>query len=185
MTDTALLLIDIQNDYFPGGKYPLAGMEEAALEAARLLEAARRKGLGVVHVRHEDPSPEAGFFGHGTAGAQINPAVSPQAGEPVVVKQNVNAFLDTGLDGVLKEQGVTQLVVAGAMSHMCVDAATRAALDLGYGVTVAHDATATRDLAFGGAEVPAASVQTAIMAALDFAGAQMKSGSQIAEDWGM
>ncbi|MDR6952241.1 nicotinamidase-related amidase [Ancylobacter sp. 3268] len=183
MTDTALLLIDIQNDYFPGGKYPLVGMEDAAAEAARLLEAARRKGLGIVHVRHEDPSPEAGFFGHGTTGAQINPAVSPQEGEPVVVKRNVNAFLDTGLDATLKQQGVSRLVIVGAMSHMCVDAATRAALDLGYEVTVAHDATATRDLGFGGTEVPAASVQAALMAALEFAGAGIKNGSDIAESW--
>ncbi|MBS7545145.1 cysteine hydrolase family protein [Ancylobacter oerskovii] len=184
MADTALLLIDIQNDYFPGGKYPLAGIEEAATEAARLLEAARRQGHGVVHVRHEDPSPDAGFFGYGTTGAQINPAVSPREGEPVVVKRNVNAFLDTGLDATLKAQGTSRLVIVGAMSHMCVDAATRAALDLGYEVTVAHDATATRDLDFGGTEVPAASVQAALMAALEFAGARLKRGADVAQDWG-
>ncbi|WP_029353055.1 cysteine hydrolase family protein [Bosea sp. 117] len=183
MADTTLLLIDIQNDYFPGGKYPLAGMEAAAQEAARLLEAARRSGLGVVHVRHESPDPEAGFFGAGTIGAEISPAVLPKGDELVVVKQNVNAFLDTGLDAALKARGTAELVIVGAMSHMCVDAATRAALDLGYGVTVAHDATATRDLAFDGAEVPAPSVQTAMMAALEFAGARMKSGAQIAQEW--
>lgn len=182
MADTALLVIDLQNDYFPGGKFPLSGIEAAADEAARLIAAAREAGLAVVHVRHEAPL-DAPFFGTGTPGADIHPVVAPQPGEPVVVKQNVNAFLGTGLDGLLKEKGVAALVVVGAMSHMCVDAATRAALDLGYEVTVAHDAVATRDLAFGGNEVAAASVQTALMAALEFAGAAMKPAAAIAAQW--
>ncbi len=126
---------------------------------------------------------DAGFFGKGTEGAHIHPAVAPRADEPVVVKHKVNSFLDTGLDELLKSKGVGSLVVAGAMSHMCVDAATRAALDLGYGVTLAHDAAATRDLAFDGTEVPAASVQAALMAALEFAGAAIRPAKEIAADW--
>lgn len=183
MAKTALLLIDIQNDYFPGGKYPLVGIEAAADAAAELLRAAREEGLPVVHVRHEAEEVDAGFFGKGTEGAHIHPAVAPRADEPVVVKHNVNSFLDTGLDELLKSKGVGSLVVAGAMSHMCVDAATRAALDLGYGVTLAHDAVATRDLAFNGTEVPAASVQAALMAALEFAGATIRPAKDIAGDW--
>lgn len=183
MADTALLLIDLQNDYFAGGKFPLVGMEAAAGQAARLLDAARRKGIGIVHVRHEEADAEAPFFGKGTEGAQIHPALSPLAGEPLVVKANVNAFLGTDLDATLKQAGVTKLVVVGAMSHMCVDAATRAALDLGYGVSVVHDAVATRDLSFGEVEVPATSVQAALMAALEFAGATMTPATEVLAAW--
>lgn len=183
MSATALLIIDLQNDYFPGGKYPLVGIEAAAEAAAGLLRAAREKGIPVVHVRHESPKVDAPFFGKGTAGAEIHPAVAPQPEEPVIVKQNVNSFLRTDLDEVLKSKGVGALVVVGAMSHMCVDAATRAALDLGYGVTLAHDAAATRDLAFGGSEVPAANVQVAMMAALQFVGAAIRPAGEIAAEW--
>lgn len=183
MADTALLVIDVQNDYFPDGKYPLAGMAAAAAKVAELIAAARWNRIPVVHVRHESQRDDAGFFVEGTPGAEINEAVAPLSDEPVVVKKNVNAFLDTGLDALLKEQGVGSLVIVGAMSHMCVDAATRAALDLGYGVTLAHDATATRDLAFGDVEVPAASVQAALMAALEFAGATPRPAGAIAADW--
>ncbi|MCK0208042.1 cysteine hydrolase [Starkeya koreensis] len=183
MADTALLVIDVQNDYFPGGKYPLAGMDAAAAKVADLIAAARWNRIPVIHVRHESPSSEADFFAEGTPGAEIHGAVAPLPDEPVVVKHNVNAFLDTGLDGLLKEKGIGSLVIVGAMSHMCVDAATRAALDLGYGVTLAHDATATRDLAFGDVAVPAASVQAALMAALEFAGATPRTAGAIVTDW--
>lgn len=179
----ALLLIDIQNDYFPEGKFPLAGIEAAAAQAARLLAIARDKGLAVVHVRHEAPEADAGFFGNGTEGARIHPRVAPREGETVIVKQKVNSFLNTDLDDVLKREGVSDLVIVGAMSHMCVDAATRAALDLGYGATVVQDATATRDLSFAGAAVPAAQVQTTMLAALAFAGADIVPATQVASDW--
>lgn len=183
MSDTALLIIDLQNDYFPNGKFPLAGIEAAAGQVASLVRAARAKGVPVVHVRHEMSEADAPFFGAGTPGAQIHPLLAPLEGEPVIVKENVNAFLDTGLDALLKEKGVSALVVAGAMSHMCVDAATRAALDLGYGVTLAHDATATRDLSFDCQEVPAAQVQTAMMAALAFAGATLARADEVVATW--
>lgn len=183
MSDTALLIIDIQNDYFPGGKFPLVGIDAAAANAAALVAAARENGLVVVHVRHEEASADADFFGRGTPGADINPAVAPAPDEPVIVKHQVNAFLGTDLDQRLRGSGVTRLVVAGAMSHMCVDAGTRAALDLGYAVTVAHDAVATRDLAFAATTVPAAQVHATMMAALEGAGAGMAATADLARGW--
>ncbi|MBS9479116.1 cysteine hydrolase family protein [Ancylobacter radicis] len=173
MSDTALLIIDLQNDYFPEGRYPLVGIEAAAAKAGDLLATARQAGVPVVHVRHEMAGEDAPFFARGTAGADIHPRLAPLDGETVVVKEEVNAFLRTDLDRLLRERGIARLVIAGAMSHMCVDAASRAALDLGYEVTLAHDATATLDLAFGGTDVPAANVQAALMAALEFAGAKV------------
>jgi nicotinamidase-related amidase len=161
------VLIDIQNDYFPGGRWALSGIEAAADNAARLL-AARAAGDLVVHVRHEFPSTAAPFFAPGSPGAQIHPKVSSLEGEPVILKHHVNAFRETDLKALLDRHGIEEVVICGAMSHMCVDAGTRAASDLGYKCGVVHDACATRDQEFEGAVVPAAQVHAAFMAALRF-----------------
>ncbi|MHC6226432.1 cysteine hydrolase family protein [Pseudomonas sp. X10] len=175
MSKPALILIDIQNDYFPGGKWPLDGADIAADNAARLLAAARERGDLVVHVRHEFESADAPFFTPGSPGARIHDKVAPAEGEPVVLKHKVNMFQGTGLKALLEEHGVKDLTIVGSMSHMCVDAGTRAAVDFGYNVTVAHDACATLPLTFEGVEVPAAQAQAAAMAALAFAYAQVES----------
>jgi nicotinamidase-related amidase len=168
MPKRALVLIDIQNDYFPGGKWPLSGIQPAADNAARLLAAARAKGDLVVHVRHEFPTPDAPFFAPGSDGGKFHSKVINLAGEPVVLKHHVNAFRETGLEELLDRHGVEEVVICGAMSHMCVDAGARAASDLGYKCVVVHDACATRDQEFEGVVVPAAQVHAAFMAALKF-----------------
>jgi len=166
VSNRALLVIDIQNDYFPGGKWPLAGIDAAADNAARAIAAARAAGDTVIHVRHEFRSADAPFFAPGSEGAQIHPKAAKRDGEPVVLKHFANAFRETELQALLQRRGIEEVVVVGAMSHMCVDAATRAASDLGYKVTVLHDACATRDLTFDGVTVPAAQAHAAFMAAL-------------------
>ena len=170
MSKTALLMIDFQNDYFTscaGAKLPLKGAEAASEHGARLLDAFRKKGFLVVHVRHENLKKNAPFFVPGSVGAEIHPSVAPIGGETVIVKHRANSFLDTGLKEALDRNKVTDLVIAGAMSNMCVDAVTRAAADLGYKCAVAHDACAARDLEFNGVAVPALQVHTAFMAALN------------------
>lgn len=169
MSKHALIIIDIQNDYFPGGKWELDGADAAADNAARLLAAARERGDLVVHVRHEFDSSDAPFFAPGSHGAQIHAKVAPLTGEPVVLKHQVNAFRGTDLKAQLDGHDVKALTIVGSMSHMCIDAATRAAADFGYEVSVAHDACATLALTFDDQEVPAAQVQGASMAALAFA----------------
>ncbi|MBS7539122.1 cysteine hydrolase family protein [Ancylobacter lacus] len=181
MSATALIVIDLQNDYFPSGHFPLVGIEAATANAALVLATARARGDLVVHVRHEALEPDATFFVPGTEGAAINAAVAPRPGEAVVVKNNINAFLGTDLKATLDAAGVGKVVIVGAMSHMCVDAAARAAADFGYEITVVHDAVATRDLEFGGTTVPAAQVQAAFIAALAFGyGAVVSAGDYIA-----
>jgi nicotinamidase-related amidase len=175
MPKRALVLIDIQNDYFPGGRWALAGIDDAADNATKLLAAARKAGDLVVHVRHEFPTADAPFFAPGSAGAQIHPKVSTAGGEPVVLKHHVNAFRETDLKALLDRSGVEEVVICVAMSHMCVDAGTRAASDLGYRCVVVHDACATRDQEFAGAVVPAAQVHAAFMAALQFGYAKLVS----------
>src|SRR3954469_2439845 len=132
MAKRALVLIDVQNDYFPGGRWPLCGIESAADNAAKVLAAARGAGDLVVHVRHEFPAADAPFFAPGSPGAEIHPKVKPLPHEPVILKHHINSFRETDLKAVLDQHGVTDVVICGAMSHMCVDAATRASNDLGY-----------------------------------------------------
>lgn len=169
MNKRAIVVVDLQNEYLPTGKLPLVGLEPALANAARIISSARAKSELLIHVRHEFAAPGAPVFVPGSDGVQIIPSVAPVAGESVVLKNHPNSFRDTGLKQMLDEQGVTELVVIGAMSHMCVEATTRAAADFGYPVTVVHDACATMDLAFGAEVVPAAQVHATAMAALAFA----------------
>lgn len=178
MPKQALIVVDIQNDYFPEGKWPLAGAEAASDNAARLIEAFRQAGDKVVHIRHEFTSDEAPFFAPGSEGAQLHSKVLNRADEPVVLKHFVNSFRETELQAILERYGIVELVVAGSMSHMCIDGITRAAADMGYAVTVIHDACASRDLEFNGLVVPAAQVHAAFMSALGFAYASVVSTDQ-------
>jgi nicotinamidase-related amidase len=173
MPKRALVLIDIQNDYFPGGKWTLSGIDAAADNAANLLAAARAAGDLVIHVRHEFPAADAPFFAAGTGGAQIHHKVQQLPAETVVTKHQVNSFRETDLKAILDQHGIEELIICGAMSHMCVDAGVRAASDLGYKCIVVHDACATRDQEFEGTVVPAADVHAAFMSALRFGYAQL------------
>jgi nicotinamidase-related amidase len=168
MSKRALIVIDVQNDYFPGGRWTLHGMEAAATNVARLLAAARSSGDLVVHIRHEFPTADAPFFAPGSVGAEIHAGVRNVADEPVILKHQINSFRETELRDVLNRHGIEEVVICGAMSHMCVDATTRAADDFGYRCTVVHDACASRDLEFNGVKVPAEQVHAAFMAALQF-----------------
>ncbi|WP_456389806.1 cysteine hydrolase family protein [Profundibacter sp.] len=166
MTNTALLIVDMQNDYFEGGKFPLSGTDAAAANAASILAAFRSNGRPVIHIRHEILRKPAPFFEPNTKGAEIHASVMPADNEPVITKNFPNSFRDTDLQAQLHALGITDLVIIGAMSHFCIDATTRAAADMGYGCTVVHDACATRDLEFDGVAVPAAQVHAGFMAAL-------------------
>lgn len=178
MAKQALIVVDIQNDYFTHGKWPLVGADAAADNAARLIAAFREAGDSVIYIRHEFTSAEAPFFTPGSDGAKLHPTVVNRADEPVVLKHFVNSFRETELQSILDEQGIKELVVVGSMSHMCVDGVTRAAADLGYTVTVIHDACATRDLEFNGLIVPAAQVHAAFMSSLGFAYASVVSADE-------
>ena len=167
MPDTALVVIDIQNDYFPGGAMELESAEAAAAKAREALTHFRAKKLPVIHVRHLSVRPGATFFLPGTRGAEIHSAVSPLEGESVVEKNFPNSFRETQLKAQLERHGVKNLVVAGMMTHMCVDASVRQAADLGYKVTLLADACATRAQSFGGETIPARQVHAAFLAALN------------------
>ena len=167
MPDTALVVIDIQNDYFPGGAMELEGADAAAAKAAAALARFRKDGQPVFHIRHLSVRPGATFFLPGTRGAEIHPSVAPRGGEPVLEKNFPNSFRNTELEATLQKQGIKNLVIAGMMTHMCVDAAVRHAADLGYKVTLLGDACATRAQTYAGETVPARQVHAAFLAALN------------------
>lgn len=175
---TALIVIDLQNDYATGGAMALKGIEKAVSNAASIIADARKNGVPVIHIQHVFANGEAPFFKPDTYGTEFQKEVVPAAGEDVVVKNHVNAFLKTDLQKILTQRGVTDITIVGAMSHMCVDACTRAAADFGYAVTVVHDACATLDLEFNGVTVPADQVHAAFMAALAFAYARTVSTAE-------
>lgn len=166
MPDTALVIIDIQNDYFPGGAMELEGAEAAGAKAGEAIRRFRQRKLPVIHVRHLSVRPGATFFVPGTRGAEIHPLVQPLPGESVVEKTFPNSWRQTALEKLLKDAGIQNLVVAGMMTHMCVDASVRQAADLGYKVTLLGDACATRAQTFEGESVPARQVHAAFLAAL-------------------
>lgn len=175
---TALLLIDIQNDYFPGGKMELEGSLAASLQAGKVLAFFRQKSWPLVHIQHLANRPGAPFFLPDTQGVNIQPNVAPQAGEVILQKHFPNSFRDTSLLQHLREKQVNELVVAGMMTHMCVDATVRAAFDYGFQVTVVHDACATRTLTFEDQSIPAQQVHLAFLAALSFLYAQVVSTAE-------
>ncbi|TWD52768.1 cysteine hydrolase family protein [Pseudomonas sp. SJZ131] len=174
----ALVVVDIQNDYFPGGRWALTQVEEAAAQAARVIERFRERGDLVVHIRHEFKDANAPFFRPGSEGAQIHQSAKNRQDEPVVLKHYINSFRETELKDILDQHGINEVVVVGNMSHMCVDGMTRAAVDFGYTTTVLHDACATLDMEFNGVKVPAAQVHAAFMAALAFGYAPVISTSE-------
>ena len=179
MKKIALLLVDFQNDYFESGLCPLENITAAANNAAELLAYFRARQWPIVFIRHEFKSEAASFFKPNSPGAQIAESLTPLSDEPVILKHDVNSFLHTNLDQLLREQKISELVVCGAMSHMCIDAAVRAAHDLDYDCIVAHDACATKTMTFNDFQVPAHHVHAAYMAALKSSYAQVMSRTDV------
>jgi len=165
--NTALLLIDIQKEYFENGALELVNPIAASENAQKLLEKFRKDKGTIVHVQHISPEG-APIFIRGTAGVEIHENVKPLEGEKVITKQFPNSFRDTDLQEYLQSKGIKHLVIAGMMTHMCIDAGTRAAVDYGFECTVIGDACATKDLQIRDQEVKAADVHHAFLAALEF-----------------
>ena len=163
----ALLLIDIQNDYFENGANSLVGSYKASVNAGRILDRFRDDSLPVIHVQHLAQSPTATFFLPDTHGAEIHDNVKPLPSEKIVVKHYPNSFRETELQDYLHEKQITDLVVCGMMTHMCIDTTVRAAKDLGFQITLIGDACATKNLKIGHDVVEAHEVQNAFLAALN------------------
>ncbi len=172
---TALLIIDIQKDYFPGGKMELVKPLEAAQKASMLLQCFRDHKQRTVHIQHVSLKPDATFFLPGDNGTDIHEAAVHFEGEPLVLKHYPNSFRETNLLDLLKGWGIERVIITGMMTHMCVDATARAAADFGFQVIIAEDACATRDLKYGDTTIPAEQVHKAFLAALKSYGQVMSS----------
>ena len=179
---TALLIIDIQNDYFPGGAREVVGATPAANQAAKLLTAFREKARPVIHIQHIAVRAGATFFLPNTVGAKIHESVRPGPDEPVFQKHFPNSFRETPLLEHLRDAEISRLVIAGMMTHMCIDTTTRAAADLGFACFLAHDACATRALLFNSVQVSAENVQTAYLAALNGSFAKVLTTDELCAD---
>ena len=172
---TALLVIDIQKDHFPGGKLPLVNPLEAAQKAYMLLQCFRERGSYHVHIQHISKGPNATYFISGDRGTDIHDSAAHFEGEPIVYKHQPNAFLNTDLLKMLKDNGVERVVITTMMTHLDIDATAPAAADLGFQIIIAADACATRDLKYGETTIPAEQVQKAFLAALKSYGRVMRS----------
>ena len=163
----ALVLIDIQNDYFPSGKMELEGAILAAENADKLLSVFRDSKLEIIHIQHVAPRPDAPFFLPDTHGVEIHRLVAPLSGETHFVKAFPNSFRETGLLEHLRLKKITELTIAGMMTQRCIDTTVRAAFDLGFTIELVHDSCATRSQSFNGVVVPANLMHAAFMAALN------------------
>lgn len=181
MKDTALLIIDVQNDYFPGGKMELPESDRAVGQIKVILEEFRQKKLPIIHIEHESVQEGSTFFLPGTEGQKIHRLLQPQPGEKVVVKHYPNSFLETELQSYLENNDIDRLIITGMMTFMCVDATTRAAKDLGYQCVLVHDTTATPPVEFSGVSCSAAQAKATITRALSFICDEVVSTSELLE----
>ena len=169
---TALLLIDIQEFYFPGGALQLESPELAGMNAGLLLDQFRKSELPVIHVRHNFKS-----------GGDIHPYVKPNPGEAVISKDEVNAFIGTVLLELLQSDSIEQLVICGMQTHMCVEAAVRAAHDLGFTCLLVSDACATRALQYEEYIISANNVQYSTLKTLEGTYARLVSTEELIREF--
>jgi len=170
--NTALIIIDIQNFYFPEGSLPLFEPEKAAEKTALLLASFRDNEMKVIHVRH-----------NAKLGSEIHDLVAPINGEKVISKDKANSFVGTDLLDYLKGNKIENLVICGMQTHMCLEAAARAASDYGFNCTVIEDACTTRDLKFGNTIVNAKDVHYSTLSTLKGTYAEIKTTEEFIQSF--
>jgi len=176
--NTALLIIDIQNDYFENGTMTLVGSDKACENAKIILDKFRADDLPIIHIQHIVLRPGATFFLPDSTGADIHKNVKPKDQEKVIIKHYPNSFKDTELLDYLKDLNIKGIVICGMMTHMCVDSTIRTAKDFGFDCILIGDACATKDLELNGQIVKAEEVQKSFLAALNPLYALVKTTKQ-------
>ncbi|WP_312285833.1 cysteine hydrolase family protein [Chryseobacterium gleum] len=170
MENTALLIIDVQNDYFPGGKMTLEKSEQAAENIRKVLDYFRNNHLPVIHIQHISTNEGATFFLSDTDGVKINNWVLPKENEKIITKHFPNSFRETDLLNYLQSKKIKSLVITGMMTDVCVESTIRAAFDFGFSNTVIGDATATRNRELNGEVIKAEEVQRSFLAGISALG---------------
>ena len=161
LNNASLIIIDAQKEYL-SGPLALSGMDEAVKNIAKMLEAARKAGRPIIHVRHL--GTVGGMFDPQGPRGEFIPGLEPQGDEIIIEKRMPNAFKNTSLHETLQKHGHLDLIVCGFMSHSSVSTTVRRAKDYGYRCTLIEDACATRDLPFKDGVIPAAQIQQSEMA---------------------
>jgi len=164
--DVALVIIDVQKDYFNGGNYPLHKAEKALTNTRLVLESFRASKRPIFHIQHISLKEEATFFKRNTRGVEIHLDLEPLEDEYHIIKHYPNAFLETELKQKIDEHNIKTLIICGMMSHHCIDTSVRVAKELGYQVYLLHDACASRSLSFKGEILEAHLVHDVFMASL-------------------
>lgn len=180
---TALLLIDIQKDYFPDGAFPLPDIQAASAECTNILKDARQNNLPIIHIQHQFPEGKGPFLCARTKGAEIHESVTPLADETIITKEFPNSFNKTGLHDHLQDINCQHVVIVGAMTQMCVAATARAALDLGYRVTICENAIASQSVDWNGTALDTSQVNAAFLSALAMAQVRISSSTDIMREW--
>lgn len=183
--NTALLMLEIQNDYFPNGRIPLEKSLEASAKAEAVLHAARARKMPVLHIQHISTQPDATWFLPCTKGTDFHPSAQPIKGETIIKKHYPNSFKDTGLLNHLIKNQINHLVICGMMTQSAIDATVRAAYDLGFSCTVLHDACTARQLEFNHAVISAQNVHYAFLAALQPTYANIMSSEEFLQKTGV
>lgn len=163
----ALIIIDVQNDYFPNGKFELFQSEEVLEKIQKVLGYFRKNELSVYYIKHISTREGAIFFLPDTQGVEIHEKIKPLENEKIIVKHFPNSFLHTELHQELQKDSINELVICGMMTHMCVDTTVRAGKDLGYNIILIEDGCTTKDLEWNGKTVSAEIVQEVYMSSLN------------------
>ncbi len=168
---TALLLVDLQNDYFDFGRFPLEQINDATHNALLLLSHFRKEALPIIHIQHIFKDSQAPFFACGSEGVNIHQSVKPIENEIVIVKHQIDSFIDTELDQKLIELGIDKLVVVGAMAQACIQTLCRTATFKGYQCQLVEDAIAAPSLSRKEHNFTGAQLVSANILSLSFGGA--------------
>ncbi len=174
---TALLIIDVQNDYFPNGNCQLHESETALNVIKTMLKYFRDHHLPIYFVQHIS-AEGATFFVPDTDGVNIHQDIKPLDSEKLIIKHSPNSFHKTNLQSELEKDGIDKLVICGMMTHMCVDTTVRCAKDLGYSNILISDACSTKDLEWNGMSLPASIVQKVYFASIDGSFAKIVTGEE-------
>jgi nicotinamidase-related amidase len=175
----ALVIIDVQNDYFEDGKMPLHLPEKALAKINKLEESFTAKKLPIIYIQHIKEQGTADFFARGTKGVLLHENLKTNHSCIIIEKQFPNSFIETNLKETLDSLDVQQVIITGMMTHMCIDSTTRASKELGYEPIVISDATATKALTFEDHEIRAEDVQRSFLSALESFSTVMKTSAYL------
>lgn len=177
----ALLVIDLQNDYFKNGSMELKGIDEVLKQSNKLIVFAREKKYKIYFIQHVARNKNAGFFVPNTNGVKLHKNLDIQ--DDMIIKKNYpNTFRDTKLIKELKKENINDLIICGAMTHMCIDTSVRAAFDLGYKIELVNDACASKDLVFEEKVIKAADVNLSFLSALSSVFCEVKNTNKIIKE---